>query len=134
MDKERVIEVAVNWWADKISNRHRHSNGDNSEASVRACLLADIGYKVLTDEQIETFKRELTTLLTEEYEERFEKLHLTCTIDIGCDYGPCVMLDKAARIAGINVLNFPFKTYMSIAKDSVKVSDGYCEPYVKIGD
>ena len=88
MDKEKVIEVAVNWWAEKVSKRHPHSNGDDSDASVMACLLADISYKGLSEEQVETFKRELTALLTEKYEERFEKLNWEYPISIGCDYGP----------------------------------------------
>lgn len=133
MDKERVIEVAVNWWADKISKRHHHDNGDNSTASVMACLLADMGHKETTEEQVEVFKRELTALLTDEYENRFGKSEYG-SILIGCDYGPGLMLDKAAKIAGINSMNFPFKTFMDITKNEVKVSDGYCQPYVKIGE
>lgn len=133
MDRERVIEVAVNWWADKISKRHHHDNGDNSTASVMACLMADMGHKETTEEQVEVFKRELTALLTDEYENFFGKSEHG-SILLGCNYGPSLILDKAAEIAGINILNFPFKTFMYIGKGEVKVSDGYCQPLVKIGE
>ena len=132
MDRERVIEVAVNWWADKIGKRHPHDNGDNSTASVMACLMADISYKKSTPEQLDTFKRELKKSIEEEYAKienrKYGKIYLDC------DYNPCIMLKESAEIAGISLNNFPFKTSMVISENEVTVSDGYGMPYVKIGE
>ena len=132
MDREKVIEVAVNWWADKIGNKYRHSNGDNSPASVMACLMADMSHKKPTPEQIDTFKSELKKRIEEEYAKIENREY--GRIWLSCDYAPCKTLYEAAIIAGVNELNFPFKTNMCITKGEVTVSDGYCMPYVKIGE
>ena len=131
MTKEQVIETAVNWWAKKIHTPFHHDNGANDSANVMACFFADMGRKFSTEEQVEVFKRELTALLTDEYENRFGKSEYG-NIIIGCDYRPCTMLNNAAKVAGINDLNFPFKTYMYIEAEKVKVSDGYCKPFVEL--
>lgn len=132
MDRERVIEVAVNWWADKISKRHHHDNGDNSNASIMACLMADISYKPVTQEQLEIFKNELRKQLENEYE-KIEKGYCR-DILLMCDYNPCFMLAIPANNAGISNMNFPFKSSMVIEDGTIKISDGYCKPFVEIGE
>ena len=123
------FDKAINWWADKISKRAAHSNGDSSTSSVMACIFADMGYKQPTEEQLKIFREELRNQLEQEYTE----CNGTWDIFLGCDYGPGLILSKAAKKAGINELNFPFKTNMRIRPGGeVLVSDGYAQPYIKI--
>lgn len=124
-ENKAVFEKAVNWWCEKLESRQPHSNGDSSAPSVMACMMADIGTKAVTDEQIAVFREELLKELE-------EKQDTGWGISLECDYGPCRELDAAAQKAGINVLNFPFKTGMEIRDGKVRVSDGYAKPYVEI--
>lgn len=121
---DNEIQKAVNWWSDKLRSNSPHSNGDTGLASVMACIIADRGTKPVSDEQIAIFKEELTKSLEEHRADSW--------ISLDCDYGPCRMLDAAAQKAGINVLNFPFKTGMEIREGKVRVSDGYGMAYVEI--
>lgn len=125
---EESIKKAVDWWANKISGNIHHDNGDDSFASVMSCFLADMGSKPVTNEQIEVFKKELAKGITE-----YIKEYPTFKVYLGCDYGPCEILSRAADEAGIKPLNFPFKTGMYIEADGkVRVSDGYAHPFVEI--
>ena len=123
---KETIEKAVSWWAGKLIDSQPHSNGDDSINSVMACLLADSTAKKISKKQVEVFKKELAM--------RIEKEAKAWTkISVGCDYGPCVMLEQAALEAGIPAANFPFKTWMYISeKDGIVVRDGYGAPPVRI--
>lgn len=126
MTKEQAINIAVEWWANKLYSKVPHSNGDNSFASVMACLLADSGMENVTDEKIDIFKKELTSQIEHEMPNRWSEVYL------GVDYNPSVNLRESAKKAGINVLNFPFKTDLYIHWEgdnySVYVHDGYRSP------
>lgn len=124
MTREVAIKTAARWWAGKLKAKQPHSNGDKSAASLFACLLADMGAAPLRDEQLEVFAGELESQIDKHmntYGDRY--------VEIGCDYGPCRMLDAAAQKAGINELNFPFKTSVYIKNQegsySVYARDGY---------
>lgn len=80
----------------------------------------------ISKKQVEVFKKELAMMI--------EKEAKACTkISVGCDYGPCVMLEQAALEASIPAANFPFKTWMYISeKDGIVVRDGYGAPPVRI--
>lgn len=128
MSKEKLIETAVNWWADKISNRHHHDNGaGDDKASIMACFMADLMFNPIAEQQIDLFKEELRNRIRKSFDDGNKDVWL-CT-----DYAPCRTLAESAEVAGINLLNFPFKTNMVINEDKVRVSDGYCQPYVEIG-
>ncbi len=119
---KEAMEKAVNWWAEKVGGSQPHSNG---LASVMACMMADVGRKPVSESQIAVFKEELAKRITEVGERS--------RIFLSCDYGPCKMLSESAEIAGINVLNFPFKTDMTILDGKkVLVSDGYARPWEEI--
>lgn len=123
---KETIEKAVNWWVEKLVGNQPHSNGDNSYTSIMTCLLADSMVKKISKKQLDTFKKVLATKIEEEAK-AWQK------VSIGCDYGPCVMLEQAALEAGISATNFPFKTWMYISeKDGVVVRDGYGAPPVRI--
>lgn len=127
MNKNQAIETAAKWWADRLKANRPHSNGDNSAASVFACLLADMGTEPVQDDKLELFKEELSSRINA-YMDKFNDMYVT----LMCDYGPGAMLCEAAEKAGINKGNFPFKTSISIIKRDntyvVYAYDGYRAP------
>lgn len=131
MTKEQAIKTAVKWWSDKLRSRARHDNGDTSVSSLFACALADQLSKPITDEQLEVFEAELTKILEVEIDNHWYILLMV-------DYDPCKMLYDAAKAAGISEHNFPYKTNVHIENKggngyyTVKVSDGYAQPYVEL--
>ena len=137
MTKLEAIQTAAAWWTEKLGRRDPHSNGDNSYASIFACILADIGAEDKgMDAKLEVFKTELERSIAKRMD-CVSKNHLN-SMWLSCDYGPGEELAIAADKAGINHLAFPFKTNLFIGWDykgdySVKVSDGYAQPYEEIG-
>lgn len=130
MDSERMIktemikqttEAAVNWWAEKITGKEPHNNGSDDFESFAACMMADMGRKNITEKQLFIFKEVLRG-----------SIEMTqCNGDymiLSCDYGPDRDLSFAADQAGINYLNFPFKTWMKIENGKVEVHEGYASP------
>ena len=113
--------VAAEWWTEKISGNCQHSNGDASLSSMITMCLADRGQEKPNLEQLDTFKAAVIKGI-EEYPYSHE-------IDLYCDYGPGLILRDAANEAGINHLNFPFKTGMFVSANQVRVKDGYGKPY-----
>lgn len=120
-ERHEAAIVAADWWASKISGNVRHDNGDTSPTNMFAMLLADAGRMPLTREQINTFKAAVIKGI-EEYPYNGE-------IDLYCDYGPGLILRDAADEAGINHLNFPFKTGMFVTALEIRVKEGYGQPY-----
>ena len=138
MTKNQAIITAVNWWADKINNPEPHSNGDNSPISIFACLFADMRQEKLTELQLMEFRAKLAELIGRQIERDIEMYHSRVMVILCCDYDPCAMLFDAAQQAGISKSNFPYKTNMIIESTddgkyfTVKVSDGYRQPYVEL--
>lgn len=131
MNRETAIKTAAKWWTDKLRQRAPHSNGDNSPASVLACMLADIGSDNVQEEQLAVFTRELENGIREAMAENERWVCLFC------DYNPNLILRSAAEKAGISTMNFPYKTCMDIEMRGydtyvVQVSDGYAAPYVDV--
>ena len=131
MTREIAIKTAAKWWTDKLRERAPHSNGDNSPASVIACMLADIGSDDIPADKLAMF----TTALENGIREAMANNEYC--VDIGCDYNPTPLLSAAAEKAGISVMNFPYKVWMFIEKRSedvyvIEVSDGYAQPYVTV--
>lgn len=123
-DKERIgllADAAVEWWAKKISGEEPHDNGSVDFASFMGCRMADMRRKKITEKQLFVFKEVLRG------EIEVNKRKCDCLI-LGCDYGPDKNLDFAAEQAGINVLNFPFKTWMAIKDEKIEVHEGYAAP------
>ncbi len=122
------LEIATNWWADKISGNVRHDNGALNEApSAMACLFADMCAKPIMEEQKEMFKKTLE-------EKIIEQLSSRGRIDLYCDYGPDLYLREAAEKANIPTTNFPFKTGMYIERNGdIRVKEGYGRSYESIG-
>ena len=121
------INIAVEWWANKIKTFYPHSNGSNEEASKLSCLFADqIALKHMPSmNKIEKFKSCLYEYIIKEAK-KVNKIYLSC------DYGPGSLLSEAADDADINYNVFPYKVNMIITEKEVRVSDGYSEPYVTL--
>ena len=130
MTREIAIKTAAKWWTDKLRRRSPHSNGDNGTASVLACMIADLKSENIQADKLTVFATELENGIREAMAQNERCVWL------GCDYGPDLVLREAADKAGINYLNFPFKTHMSIEQMgdgySVEVSDGYAQPYESV--
>lgn len=123
-DKKRIgllTDAAVEWWAKKISGEEPHDNGSNDFSSFAACRMADMGQKKITEKQLFVFKEVLRG------EIEVSKRKCDCLI-LRCDYGPDENLGFAAEQAGINFLNFPFKTWMAIKDEKIEVYEGYATP------
>lgn len=113
--------IAADWWVKKISSNAPHSNGDRSAINLFAMALADYGRSPITEEQLDIFKAEVV--------KGIEEYPYNCAIDLYCDYGPGLILRDAADKAGINHLNFPYKTGMYVSETEVRVKEGYGQPY-----
>lgn len=131
MTKTHAIKTAAKWWADKLKQRQPHSNGDNSTSSVFACIFADMLTEKITDDQLTLFTAELESEI-HNFMEKYNERHTL----LSCDYGPGSMLQEAADKAGINYLNFPYKTHMHIERKgdsyTVEVRDGYGRDYERV--
>ena len=126
---KEVAEVMAKWWADKVTGKTVHDNGDNSFASMFAGALADDMVKQVTDVNKQKFIEALAKNIIE-----FPYMESSC---IGCDYHPDRILSEAAKKAGISEFNFPWKTYMSVGCDPtgnfiITVREGYGAPPVDI--
>lgn len=116
------IEIAVNWWADKLkgckhsglSEEERRDPANNSYQLAE--MLMTLSKPKVTDEQINKFKESLTALLEQ-----------NIPYAISVDYGPDTTLRTALDAAGIDagMGTLPIKTVMWIDGESVKVRYGY---------
>ena len=116
------VQVAIEWWVNKISHPKMFSNGDESDINQFAAFLASMfAYKMsreLTLEQIEIFKESLDEKISSEIVDKG-----FCVLRT--DYEPQDVLAQAAASAGIDSALFPWKTYMNVTENSVKVRSAY---------
>jgi len=133
MKEFKSAEIATNWWADKILDGSSKDAGFNDEQFMESLmfLLSSIeSANKLTFEQIEIFKTELKNSINHELN-NWDSVHLKV------DYNPEGLLKEAATKAKINCgvgSSFPFKTFMIVTKDNVKVSCGYAKAFETLYD
>lgn len=113
-------EIAANWWAE-IIQRPKFDNGDNSSTGGIASIMASTLTKEISEESINHFKENLTTVIDDRLNEEGYKRRFTLDVD----YHPCFILCEAAERSGVPLLNFPWKTTMWIEPNSISVSYGY---------
>lgn len=134
MKKEIAIKTAAKWWTDRLRERGPHSNGDNSMASMLANMFADMASKEIPEDKLQQFQTELELRIEEFMAELSPYAREQAWLC--CDYGPGIMLRDAADAAGIDYINFPFKTNVVVEKDGndyrVRASHGYAQPYVAV--
>lgn len=122
------------WWGKKVSGRgSHHDNGDNGIASFLSGLLADGMNKPADESAVNKF----VDILTEKILKQAETNPYTLRHYLHCDYAPSQFLSDAAKEAGIDPSNFPWKTAMSIDENKdgesvAMVSNGYRAEWVQI--
>ena len=126
MMTEEMARAAARWWREKIDGGAQHDNGDRSQSGIIAGMMADLLNKPTDSSALDLFEKVLALRLMEEGEK------WRGSFSIGCDYGPEGCLLDSALEAGISANNFPWKTWMWIDKDRIKVRDGYQMPIVAI--
>ncbi len=127
-DIDLLVRAAAGWWTQKVCLKHTHRNGDDSDASIMACIMADMMEKPVSVGQAIGFSNALAEEIGGMQETGGQTQFLSC------DYGADIHLANAAEKASIPVFNFPFKTNMKIDFGAKKifVSDGYGVPYKEI--
>ena len=123
---ETMARVAAHWWAERVDGTAHHNTHAGDLASVVAGMLAD------------TMNEPPKVGALERFEEILAEKIMTTDSPYTCrnilvDYGPDKILFEAAREAGVNCNNFPWKTGMHIDPDEgpimVRISMG---PWEKI--
>lgn len=126
MFSKDLIEIAVNWWAERVTGKYLHDNGDRSETSAFAGLLADCMIEpVSNQDMIKRYKESLTNHI-------LKASGNSNNLYLSCDYSPDYILATAAKEAGISLHNYPWKTTMIITDKEIKISEGYGQPYQTI--
>lgn len=118
-----IALIAAEWWADAIE-QPKFDNGDKTFPGIFASLLANDLKKPVSPEQKSLFTAELT----DQIERFFEENPTLNQTTLSCDYGPCLRLSEISDAVDISRNNFPWKTTMWIARDSVSVGAGYRAP------
>jgi len=122
--KRETAKRAAHWWADRLRGESKLDNGDSSETGAMVWAMATMLQQAEKDnrapEQIDAFEDALTDVLIEN-EPRIQ------FSGFGVDYHPDWILSKAAERAGVDLgmASLPWKTYMHIKGDSVRVAEGY---------
>jgi len=109
-ENEKLIESAVNWWAEKLKKPAIEGiNGDNrSDGSLLALSTRVIvtDSECIHDGNVELFKKLLTELLVNK--QKFD------SVTLGTDYGPEYPLSEICRNSGVSGIQFPQKTTMFV--------------------
>lgn len=131
--KEMAYTMA-RWWGDKVNGSAHHDNGDRGLTSTLCGIFAD-SFNVMADKsQIDKFVDVLTEKIWKELNEK----NYISSSHLYCDYGPSKFLSDAAKEAGINPDNFPWKTGMIVSEDPINgklkvlVRAGYGSPTAQI--
>ena len=107
---EAMARAAAHWWAERADGTAHHNNRGGDLASVLAGILADTMNEPPQYGSLEKFEKILAEkIMTAEEPWMWSSIWV--------DYGPDQILAKAAKEAGINCANFPWKTGMHIDVD-----------------
>lgn len=123
MAKYEASKVAAKWWADKLNGLAKQDNGAPDMAGGLGALLMMMSSAM---NAVDAGKREEFRVVLEEKVDEALGRYGSCNLMV--DYGAEGLLALAAREVGINCGTgsaFPVKTYMTVSKESVKVSYGY---------
>jgi len=123
MAKYEASKVAAKWWADKLNGLAKQDNGAPDMAGGFGALLMMLSSAM---NAVDPGKRENFRAVLEEKVDEALGRYGSCNLMV--DYGAEGLLALAANEVGINCGTgsaFPVKTYMTVSKESVKVSYGY---------
>ena len=124
---DAAIEAAAQWWATVIKNpKFDALGGERDESMELAQMMMQLGNRRAPAIDTERFRLALV--------ERIRGASPAERRIISVDYGPCPILDDAARMAGVldTSFTFPVKTMMWLDAECVRVSYGYGAPRVTI--
>lgn len=132
------IKIAVDWWVGQLRGPTRQDTGDgNLDVMLQEAIKC---MPVITSEQLEAFRDNLTSLLPgyltpNWYPDDFDYRYARALRALDCDYNPCQLLVAAATPAGIrpSCPPFPVKTCMWISPGRVQVRHGYDGDVVLLG-
>lgn len=123
MAKYEASKVASKWWADKLNGLAKQDNGAPDMAGGFGALLMMLSSAM---NGVDAGKRDGFRVVLEEKVDEALGRYGSCNLMV--DYGAEGLLALAAQQVGINCGTgsaFPVKTYMTVSKESVKVSYGY---------
>ncbi len=129
MNKD-LARKAAKWWADHMRHGFIPDNGARDKSNIMAQGLAAMlqvqEAKMRTAEGVQTFEDKLAGI--------FENMPTQTYHLASVDYGPCHVLDDAAKQAGINLgmASLPWKTSMTYRDGRVYVKPGYGAPSVEL--
>jgi hypothetical protein len=119
-----IIDAAVNWWAKVIVNPKFDAGEDMAAINKLATDLStpDSTLANPASTRMDVFKKALGRKI----KSRLIAYHGRC--DLSIDYNPCCILAEAAAEAGLDTMNFPWKTFMSIDPKSIRARCGQSSP------
>ncbi len=94
IQRDAFIRTASQWWANQLCSKEPHSNSIDSEASRKACALADRLRRPVTVGQCIGFMDALDLEIRQAIEDGKH------TLVLSCDYAPDERLKNAAKKAG----------------------------------
>ena len=112
---DKVINMAALYWISIIAEGQDHDNGSLDFASLMCARLANNAAIKVPVENLRKFKEAFAKhfkLLTDKYPNSKE-------VTTYCDYSPGLVIRDAAEEAGINEIQFPYKTGILIGPNYI---------------
>lgn len=113
------------WWGEQVRSVTAETDGVHPELSTEQAYTATAQIAMRSqaiegapvgEDVVDAFVGELARLLAEDGRSR---------VALSVDYGPCIVLARAAEVAGLPLARFPLKTSMRVCPDHVVASAGY---------
>lgn len=123
---ERIVDRAVELWKRALvtPTYRAEAPGHTTPAMAQASAIAHMLPRNTTPDVLDAFgaalKVELMTLVASEHDPDYTYFMNNLCVD----YDPCHVLLRAAKSAGLKV-QFPWKSYMTLAADHLSFSVGY---------
>lgn len=121
----RIIKKAVQWWVDAIHDPKFDNLGDGpasaqDKLSSAFCgMVSSMKHMNPTAEQAAKFGEALEVALMTPSKSGYYQPY------VSVDYGPDMILDEAAKAAGLEKVQFPWKTSMHLGNNYFTARHGY---------
>lgn len=106
---EAMARAAAHWWAERADGTVHHQEGAGNAVDAIAGMLADILSTPSTGRNLKKFEKILAEKIMTSPQDEWTSIWV--------DYAPEGILWDAAKEAGINPANFPWKTGTHIYPD-----------------
>lgn len=124
---DKIINIAAQYWINIIKSGKDHDNGDNSFAGFICSHLANESTEELENEKLEKFRK----AFFEEFKKVVKEYPRESEVNLYCDYNPGWVLSEAAEKAGINEMQFPWKTGIVVGLDYIREHKPYARKSFK---